>query len=119
MEAKTEARRERGEGGFTLIELLIVVAILGVLVAVVLPNFTGLLGSSKTTANSAELVIVQTAVDAKMADQSLADYDPVVAVGTNVVAGLGLSDYMRSTTTNCDYTVDIEGTVAQVADSCD
>ena len=74
MEAKTEARRRRGEGGFTLVELLIVVAILAVLVAVVLPNFTGLLGSSKTTAADAENVIVQTAVDARMAAESLATY---------------------------------------------
>ncbi len=119
MEAKTEARRRRGEGGFTLVELLIVVAILAVLVAVVLPNFTGLLGSSKTTAADAENVIVQTAVDARMAAESMATYDPVVATGTDNMTTLGLyPDYMRSQTTNCSYTVDASGTVAQEADSC-
>ena len=41
------------EHGYTLTELLIVVAILGILVAVVLPNFTGLLGGAKSTAESA------------------------------------------------------------------
>ena len=112
MEAKTEGRGRGGEGGFTLVELLIVVAILGVLVAVVLPNFTGLLGGSKTTANSAELVIVQTAVDAEMAATSSATYT-AVGTATNSVAGLGLTGYMRSTTTNCEYTISDTGEVSQ------
>lgn len=107
----------KNEKGFTLVELLIVVAILGILVAVVLPNFTGLLSNASTSAGSAELRIVQTAVDVKMADTSSSTTTPI-AVATNdmTATGFGLSpQYMRSATTTGTYTVDATGKVTQVS----
>jgi prepilin-type N-terminal cleavage/methylation domain-containing protein len=117
MSAKTNAESKRsGEEGFTLVELLIVLAILAVLVAVVLPNFTGLLGNAHTTAADAELVIVQTAVDAKMAAENLATTTAVTASTndmTTAAGGFGLyPTYMRGTaTTNC-FTCDDTGAVS-------
>ncbi len=75
----------RGEGGFTLVELLVVVAILAVLVAIVMANFSGLLSGSQTTAASAELNIVQTAVDVKMAAESLTSVT-AITTATNTAA---------------------------------
>jgi len=60
-----------GEKGFTLIELLIVVAILGILMAVVIPNVATFMRSGQKAAAQAELSTVQTAVFAMMADQGL------------------------------------------------
>jgi len=62
----------RGEKGFTLIELLIVVAILGVIAAVVALNIGGFMGTGTEEAANTEAHQVQTAVIGYMADESLA-----------------------------------------------
>ena len=120
MRARMNAERKRsGEEGFTLVELLIVLAILAVLVAVVLPNFTGLLGGSQTTAADAEKVIVQTAVDAKMAAESLATTTAITTATTDMTTasgGFGLyPTYMRSTATKGTYTVETTGEVTRAS----
>ena len=62
---------KRGEKGFTLIELLIVVAILGVLAAVVIPNVGRFIGRGETEASATELSNLQAAVTAMMVDNAL------------------------------------------------
>ena len=74
---------KRGEKGFTLIELLIVVAILGVLAAVVIPNVGRFIGRGETEAAETELANIQTAVIAMMVDNELA----TLPAGTFVLQG--------------------------------
>jgi len=62
---------KRGEKGFTLIELLIVVAILGVLAAVVIPNVGRFIGRGEQEAADTEMSNIQTAVVAMMVDNGL------------------------------------------------
>ncbi len=76
---------KRGEKGFTLIELLIVIAILGVLAAVVIPNVGRFIGRGQTEADSTELSNIQAAVTAMMVDNAISTlkYDYGTGNATN------------------------------------
>ena len=129
---------KRGEKGFTLIELLIVVAILGVLAAVVIPNVGRFIGRGQEEAAETELANIQTAVVSMMVEQGIGtlstdDFSTTSATnqmskfpdpGTSgnltnrlVLFGFGGvtgNNYVQTENTTGTYTCDATGTVTQV-----
>jgi type IV pilus assembly protein PilA len=60
----------RGKKGFTLIEILIVIAILGILAAVIIPNIAGFITSGKIAAANSEVLSLRTAIRAYQAENN-------------------------------------------------
>ena len=88
---------KRGEKGFTLIELLIVVAILGVLAAVVIPNVGRFIGRGESEAADTEFANIQTSVIALMTDNQLDSLPTGFVDGTVIAATANMSLFPHET----------------------
>ncbi len=122
---------KRGEKGFTLIELLIVVAILGVLAAIVIPNVGRFIGRGESEAAATELENIQNATLSMMTDLGLETLDNPETTATSdmgafpdstngyilygFISGNQTINYLATQTTKGTYTVDALGTVSQNA----
>ena len=64
-------KRPRSNKGFTLIELLIVVAIIGILAAIAIPQFSSYRAKAFNTAANADIKNMKTGMEAYMADNQV------------------------------------------------
>ena len=96
-------RFHRGQKGFTLMELLIVVAVLGILAAVIVPNLATFLSTGQAAAANTEVANVESAALAYYADNNAWPSD----TNTDLVGGGYLS-----AAAEVDYGFDAYGKVS-------
>lgn len=81
--------------GFTLIEMIVVIAIIGILAAILVPSMVGYLETAKESREEANAKMVYTAAQAAVT--SLEATNPVAGTGTGTV-------YAENATEGCDAT---------------
>ena len=68
---------KKGQKGFTLIELLIVVAIIGILAAIAIPQFSSYRQKAYNSAAQSDLKNIKTGMEAFMADNQMYPVDVI------------------------------------------
>jgi general secretion pathway protein G len=75
----------RGHQGFTLIELLIVVAIIGIIAAIAVPNLLAAIQRAKINRTAADMSAIKTALGSYLVDQGFYPLQPTLATFTDTL----------------------------------
>ena len=100
--------KQNGQAGFTLVEIMIVVAIIGLLAAIAIPNFVKARNTAQAGACINNMKQIAGAIDLFALENNKADGDPVTAndVKTYIKGGVmpqcpaGNKDYILGGTVN-------------------